>query len=86
MSRAPTIIPLDVSSEYFFDEGVRVAREIGSRSTLTAALLGRAELFAAQGEGGKADECREQAGRIAEEVGLAWRFGAGTVPRPDTRP
>lgn len=73
-------------AEYFFDEAVRVAKEIGARSTLTAALLGRADLFAVQGQAAKAEECRGQASRIADEVGLAWRFGANDHVSVDTRP
>lgn len=69
-------------AEYFFDEAVRVAKDIGARSTLAFALMGRADLFTAQGQGAKAEECREQAVRIAGEVGLAFWFGADG---PETR-
>ena len=62
-------------ADYFFEEAVRVAREIQARSTLSGALAGRARLFAERGQEKKAASCREEAERIATDVGFRWEFG-----------
>ncbi len=62
-------------ADYFFDEAVRVAREIRARSTLAAALSGRGKLFTEQRKPKQSAQCLDEASRIAEEVGLRWGFG-----------
>ncbi len=61
-------------AEYFFDEAVRVARDIDARTTLAAALAGHAQLLRDQGRKREANASFHEAARIAENVGMRWRF------------
>lgn len=63
-------------AEYFFEEAVRVAEDIGARSTLAFALMARADLLAAERQGAESEACRARAVRIAGEVGLSLWLGA----------
>jgi len=59
-------------AEYFYDEAVRVARDIGARTTLASALAGRAELEARRGNQRAARTSRSEAEKLAQSVGLRW--------------
>jgi hypothetical protein len=59
-------------AEYFYDEAVRVAREIGARTTLASALAGRADLEKRRGDTEAARALQSEAESIARAVGQRW--------------
>jgi hypothetical protein len=62
---------------YFYEEAVRVAREIDAQSLLASALLAQAHLFGLQGKAEAGIAALDEGMRLARGLGMRWLLAQG---------